>query len=204
MADFYLNQQGFMVPCEPGLDVTSKSMPDRHLMVDIETGDTEVTAAIFSIGAVIFDPRGQGSDAQFLMTAWADQPGRTKSESTMNWWAQQSQEARDATFGDPNGSLAAILGEFSRWVNRLSPTCTRIWAKSPDFDCSILIHAFNQHGLYWPFKFWEARCVRTVMELAYPEGDFPHVIMEGPAHDALADAKKQVIQVQHSYYTLGA
>lgn len=208
MADFYLNERGFMVPCEADLDVTSKSMPDRHLMIDIETGDTEVTAAIFAIGAVVFDPRGQGHDLgnHFSMTIDMDSQAstRTTSEATMAWWDQQSQEAKEATFGSPNGSLPAVLREFSRWVNCLSPTCTRVWAKSPDFDCSILVHAFKQQGLYWPFKFWESRCVRTIMELAYPEGDFPHVIMEGPAHDALADAKKQVIQVQHSYYILGA
>jgi hypothetical protein len=40
------------------------------------------------------------------------------------------------------------------------------------------------------------------MELAYPEGDFPWVHMDGPAHDALADAKKQAVEIQHVYHVL--
>jgi hypothetical protein len=173
-------------------------------MIDIETYDTEVSAVILSIGAVTFDPRGCAYDENVFHTTISakSQPDRSISQSKKNWWEIQSAEARDNTFGGKQVALGMAMDNFARWVNRLAPTCTRVWAKSPDFDCSILIHACKQNNIYWPFKFWESRCVRTIMELAYPEGEFPHIAMEGPAHDALADAKKQALEVQHCYHVL--
>lgn len=182
-------------------------MPERHLMVDLETLDVAQSAAIIAIGAVTFNPRGATPEAcTFHQTISKDSNlfyGRTVSKSTEDWWAVQSQEARDAVFKGPHVSLNLALHNFTQWINKLTPTCTRIWAKSPDFDCSILIHACNEQHIIWPFKFWEARCCRTIMELAYPEGTFPRVEVEGPKHDALVDAKRQSLEVQHSYYVLG-
>jgi hypothetical protein len=191
-----------------GFALISPSMPDRHLMIDIETLDTEVTAAVVAIGAVVFDPRAEGGDEAFQISNITKRSNlncsRTVSQSTLDWWAIQDAEAQMAVFGGKPHTLDIALGEFTRWVNRMTPTCTRVWAKSPDFDCSILRHACVNRGILWPFKFWEARCVRTIMELAYPEGGFPHVEMQGPKHDALADAKKQVIEVQHAYHVLNS
>jgi len=182
-------------------------MPERHLMIDIETLDTSITAAILAIGAVVFNPRGESFEEEtFLVTVSRKSNqahGRSVSASTIAWWAMQEQAAQDAVFNGPHIPLNLALAEFVRWVNRLTPTCTKIWAKSPDFDCSILIHACKEQGIYWPFRFWESRCVRTIMDLAYPEGEFPAIAVEGPKHDALVDAKVQSLQVQHCYYVLG-
>ena len=41
------------------------------------------------------------------------------------------------------------------------------------------------------------------MEAAYPEGDFPEMAIDGPKHDALVDAKLQVLEIQHCYHVLG-
>ena len=181
-------------------------MPDRHLMIDIETLDTSVTAAIVAIGACVFNPRSENWDDTFRITideASNVYAGRTVSQSTKDWWSMQSQEARDAVFNGPHTGLYRALVEFTQWINQIRPTCTRVWAKSPDFDCSILAHACESQKILWPFRFYEARCCRTAMEMAYPEGDFPVMLMEGPAHDALADAKKQVLEIQHAYFVLG-
>jgi len=193
---------------EGDMILSRAEMPDRHLMVDIETLDTSVTAGILAVGAVVFNPRKEGFDEgdTFHITISQESnkaQGRSVSAATLAWWAQQSQEARDSVFNGSSVSLGLGLGEFTRWVNKIQPTCTRIWAKSPDFDCSILAHACNEQNIMWPFKFWEARCCRTIMELAYPMGDFPVMAMDGPKHDALADAKVQVLEVQHAYYVLG-
>ena len=190
------------------LRLRSGSMPDRFLMVDIETLDVEVTAAIVSIGAVTFDPRKDGLEDEEEFSLTIDQRsnrihGRSVSESTLAWWEAQEPEARDATFGGPHVELSTALREFTEWVNILRPTCTRVWAKDPDFDVKILAHACQQLGIFWPFKFWEARSCRTAMEMAYPEGNFPVLAMDGPKHHAIADAKVQALEIQHAYYVLG-
>ena len=176
-------------------------------MIDIETLDTALTAAIVSVGAVVFDPRGEDIQESFSLTIDEKSNrfhGRTVSDSTIAWWAQQSSEAQEATFGGPHTELTDAMRSLTTWINRLQPTCTRVWAQDPDFDVSILAHCCQGLRIIWPFKFWENRSVRTVKELAYPNGDFPPIAMDGAKHDALADAKAQVIAVQHGFWILGA
>jgi len=190
--------------CSDGDALFSPSMPDRHIMLDIETYDIEITAQILSVAFVVFDPRGENFGDNYSTTInYESQQDRTVSKETVAFWAQQSEEARIATFGGAQLPLSLALTNMVHWLNRLKPTATRIWAKSPDFDCSTLRHACNQNKIIWPFKFWETRCCRTMMELAYPEGDFPALLMDGPKHDSLADAKVQVLEIQHAYYVLG-
>lgn len=77
----------------------------------------------------------------------------------------------------------------------------RVWAKDPDFDVVILRNAFAQIGEMFPFKFWETRSVRTITELAYPDGD-PPPIGVGVAHNAKDDAIRQALMVQHCHHVL--
>jgi hypothetical protein len=182
-------------------------MPDRHLMVDIETLDVSISAAIVSVGAVVFDPRGIDYQETFSLTIDEKSNrfhGRSVSDATLTWWAQQPSEARERTFGGPHTELSSAMRSFTSWINRLAPTCTRIWAQDPDFDVKILDHCCRSLNIIWPFRFWECRSVRTAKELAYPNGDFPVIAMDGAKHDALSDAKAQVIAVQHSFWVLSA
>lgn len=189
-----------------GKPLQSGSMPDRHLMVDIETLDVEPTAAVVALAAVVFDPRSTTDDNEFAVTiskrSNIDQ-GRSVSQSTLEWWNAQDLAAKAAVFNNPNQTdLRSAMVRFASWCNRLRPTCTRIWAKDPDFDVVILRETFKTLGIFWPFKFWEARSCRTAMEMAYPEGDFPMVEVDGPLHDPLVDCKKQVLEIQHAYHIL--
>ena len=189
--------------------IFSLSMPDRHVMVDIETLDTDITAAIVAIAAVTFDPRSSDYHPTEEWSCTIDQKsnlfhGRTISDETIDWWMAQSEEAKAKVFNGPHTELSTALRSFTQWLNKLRPTCTRIWAKDPDFDIKILHHACSSLNIRWPFGFWEARSCRTAMELAYPEGHFPLVKVDGPLHDALTDARKQVVEIQHSYHVLGS
>jgi len=180
-------------------------MPDRHMMVDIETLGLDIDAAIVAIGAVIFDPRGDQFEDEFQITiskASNRREGRSIDPKTVEWWSQQSKEAQEAVFGGSHESLNVAIDHFTKWINCLNPTCTRVWAKSPDFDCKMLENTCKHMGRIWPFKFWETRCCRTAMELAYPEGNFPAMEVEGPMHDALSDAKRQALEIQHVYHIL--
>lgn len=186
----------------------SRPMADRHLMMDIETLDVETTAAIVSIGAVVFNPRGDGITDALEYSVTIDRKsneahGRTVSPATLEWWEAQSEEAKRKVFGGPHTELSTALRQFTTWINILNPTCTRVWAKDPDFDVNIVAHACRSLGLMWPFGFYESRSVRTAMEMAYPEGDFPRMAVDGPKHDALTDAKEQALCIQHAYYVLG-
>lgn len=181
-------------------------MSDTHCMVDIETLSTDVSASVLAIGAVIFDPRNKDQEDTLTKTFFIrisidsnEKYKRAMSSSTIKWWMSQSDDARERTFSGDMSPLNFALRDFGSWCRVAKPT--RIWSKSPDFDCAILEDAFKTTDQVWPFHFWDTRCVRTVTELAYPEGEAPRIGV-GTAHDALDDAKRQVLMVQHCYGVL--
>lgn len=204
-----MNPSKTEIPRALALDeLMSGFMSDRFLMVDIETLDTKKTAAIVQIAARTFNPRGNVSEEDEEWSCTIDRDsnefhGRSISQTTLDWWAMQSPGARQAVFDGPHQELSDALKNFTRWCNMLSPTCTRVWAKDPDFDIVILQDACDQLGIIWPFRFWESRSCRTAMEMAYPMGDFPLIHVQGPEHDATIDVKKQIVEIQHAYYVLG-
>ena len=191
-------------------------MPERACMVDIETLSTQPDAAIITIGAVMFDPRGEDSEESLrehstlfgpITFESNEQEGRHISASTIAWWLKQAPEAQAGLFDGDQVPLRAALEKFRQWVNNAKPAATRLWCKDPDFDAVILSDAFRKLGLFWPFKFWETRSVRTCMELAYPpgglRGDFPQIGV-GVAHNAVDDSIRQALSIQHAFKILDA
>lgn len=180
-------------------------------MVDLETMSTRPDAAIITIGAVHFDPFGADTEESikadpgrlFYTTISMESNEREKrhfSAGTVKWWLQQSQDAQKALLS-PDSHLPGALKAFRMWVQECTPKTDRVWAKSPEFDCVILKSAFDSVGELWPFSYWNSRDVRTVIELAYPEGDEPKIGV-GTAHNALDDAIRQVLSVQDAYRRL--
>lgn len=165
-----------------------------EVMLDLETMSTSSAAAIVSIGAVKFDPRGdigtmQGSFYCTVELATCIDAGLHVSGSTIEWWLQQENEARAALRGEPRYSIEKALGEFWIWFGSESlPT----WGNGADFDCVILHNAYEKlHGMA-PFKFYHHRCFRTMKAL------FPNVPYVKPtlAHHALSDAEAQAMHLQ--------
>lgn len=165
----------------------------KHVMIDLETMDTKPSTVILSIGAVKFDPltgllgekyyETVSSDNQFLFH-------RTVSESTMKWWEEQDEEVRKEAFSGQK-SLSGVLHEFATW---LGDGC-KVWGNGATFDISILEHAYDYNA---PWKFWDVRDVRTVVELTndfIEKGELP----EGEAHNALNDAIHQAKFVSVMY-----
>ena len=183
---------------------------DTHIMVDIETMDTSVEAAILSIGAVSFNPWKQNNQEELTDTFYTrislnsnTRINRTISADTVYWWLGQSDEARRELIHHEQVSINVGLNSFLHWLNNRESKPTRIWANSPDFDCSILSHAVRSIGGMWPFHFADNRCVRTAKELAYPDNDHPLIrVTRGVAHNALDDAMEQTLLVQNCYYRL--
>ena len=73
-------------------------------MIDIESLDTTPDCVILTIGAVLFDPKGQGIiDKIELRPTIEDQTeihNRSINEDTLRWWSTQSPEALEEAMGD--------------------------------------------------------------------------------------------------------
>ena len=159
-----------------------------HIMVDIETLDTEESAIILSIGACVISPnRYRATFYGELAVQHQHDLGRTSSEDTINWWNAQGNCPKHGTF-----PLGETLIEFSKWIAAQSVEPI-IWAKGIDFDTKILAHAYKMCQLPVPWKYNSVRDFRTVKKL-FSESVTPTISNAKP-HNALADAEYQADQL---------
>src|SRR6478609_9487394 len=115
---------------------------NTHAMVDCETASLAADAAVLTIGIVMFDPMGDGSyDEHYYFKVppiW--NKGRDLSLSTIQWWMDQTDEARKEAWSGsdhmppPHVSEALVLLERAQ----------HIWANDPDADCTWLKSLFEQ------------------------------------------------------------
>ncbi len=174
---------------------------NTDIMIDLETLDVLPSATILTIGAVKFDPFGddiaEPSMEKFYIRVdvdSCDRIGCTVSQSTLDWWANQSQAAQNEAF-DPNNRV-----DIHDAVNQLYKFCwggKRFWSHGAGFDIIILENIFRKVGKALPWQFWEVRDTRTLFDLGI-NPNRPPVLK----HHALEDAWNQAVGVQNVYRTL--
>ena len=165
-----------------------------HIMVDIETLGTKEHAVILSIGAVAFTADEIGEEFHMALDIQQQlDAGRQMDADTVIWWLEQEQEAQKALLGLDRHPVYNVLGTFGNFVVRhMRSNDDCIWGKGSDFDIVLLRTLYRRSKFKEePWKFWQARDVRTALMVA--GGDVP---FEGVKHDALADAIHQAKQVQ--------
>jgi DNA polymerase III epsilon subunit-like protein len=178
-----------------------------EIMIDLETLDTRPTAAILSIGAVSFDPATGEVGGTFYARIDPEDAKKygTTSPSTLRWWDEQTEAAREEAFSGKD-SLKTALQNLTAFILHDLPKT--VWANDPDFDCAILSNAYREcKGCNPPWRFWHVASMRTMVKLGRelyginPKADIP---LEGEAHNALADAQHQAKVVSAIYRALAA
>lgn len=170
-----------------------------HVMLDLETWGTEPGCDIRSIGAVVFDPESLNVlDTSFYQAvSGGEQYGLVRDPNTVEWWDNQSEEARSA-FAKPVHILRG-LNEFSVWYGMLGdPAEVTLWCNGPHFDEVILKAAYKACEVKHPWHYRAPRDFRTIMEAA----GWPDVHRAGTYHNALDDAITQAIGVIEAYRIL--
>ena len=171
-------------------------MHNSDVMLDLETLATSPDAAVLSIGAVKFDPFGDElnnpkMDKFYLRVDLdsCDRLGLVTSDSTIAWWAQQSQEAQDEAF-NPEGRVDIVDA-----MNQLYKFCwgaKRVWSNGAGFDVVIMEHIFRKINKAYPWSYWAVRDCRTIYDLGI-DAHRPPVLK----HHALEDAWNQAVGVQN-------
>ena len=172
-----------------------------HTMIDLETLDTKPSSTILTLGAVKFNPLTFDEPKQELYIKLdineQDTLGRTVSNSTLEWWANQDEKIQEEAFSvDGRTSIADTLTQLSKYLINSDV----IWAHSYGFDMTILEDLYRQMKLPVPWNFWQVRDSRTLFSLL-PED--PRKSMQTDLHNALADAYYQAKAVQIAYDQLG-
>lgn len=171
----------------------------RHIMIDLETLHVRTDAVILTIGAVAFDPRGQGIQDRFYIKPDVDEQiaqGRAFDDKTIEWWAQQNQQAQSEAF-----SVDDRVG-FKESLEALHAYCwnaSAVWSNGAGFDVPVVEFAMYQVGLVVPWRHWEVRDTRTLWDITGVK------LKDGGAvtsHRADDDAEKQAWAVQRAYLRL--
>lgn len=184
-----------MGPPLPRLRKTGKDELIMHVMMDMETFGTRAGCALRSLGAVAFDPRGNGINSKFyanISLASCLQAGLTVDANTLAWWDEQSAEARAGLYRPSPQPLDKVAGEFHTWFVQQQGDV--IWSHGANFDEPLWQSAAAAVGRAPPWKFWNVRCTRTLFAAAKFD---PHGLPRlGTHHNALDDAIFQVGCVQ--------
>lgn len=208
---------------------------NMELMIDIESLGTVAGSPVVTIGAVLFDPYRCDSSEVMVERSLAIKIDLSDSikfsdlganaedaGKTIRWWFEQKDEAIKALVGEDCIPVQEALIKLYRYCHERGayvdkeffdglsalPRTNRYWAKDPDFDMQLLRYYYEHpdlQGAKMPWDFWACRSVRTVQDLAWPEGGLerPDFKVPGVAHDARWDAIQQAMTVQAAMVRLG-
>jgi hypothetical protein len=169
-------------------------MKPNAVMIDIETLGTDPDAIVLSIGAVTFntlDTPGAffGEFYEILEIDSQKTLGRTVSKDTLNWWKNQSADARMVLTTTERSNTKDALTRLHSFIGGL-----KVWGNGSDFDNVIMKSLFTDYGIPCPWEFWNNRCFRTF------KNEFKGLVVAPPfretKHNALYDAEHQARHLQ--------
>ncbi|MEQ4849088.1 exonuclease [Escherichia coli] len=174
-------------------EITSTSRTCGHLMIDLETMGKNPDAPIISIGAIFFDPQTGDMGPEFSKTIDLETAGGVIDRDTIKWWLKQSREAQSAIMIDEIPLDDALL-QLREFIDENSGEFfVQVWGNGANFDNTILRRSYERQGIPCPWRYYNDRDVRTIVELGKAI-DFDArtaIPFEGERHNALDDARYQ-------------
>lgn len=166
----------------------------NHIMLDLETLGKRSDACIVSIGAAQFDINTGDIGETFYCNVNPESSmyyGGTVDGSTIMWWMNQSDEARNQLQKKPI-ALKPALEAFNKFYGSCGGKC-KVWGNGCTFDNVILSNAFYKTFIREPWPYNADMDMRTIVALGdsllgIKVRDFKR---EGTYHNALDDAKFQ-------------
>ncbi|EIC2794149.1 3'-5' exoribonuclease, partial [Escherichia coli] len=145
--------------------ITSTSRTCDHLMIDLETMGKNPDAPIISIGAIFFDPQTGDMGPEFSKTIVLETAGGVIDRDTIKWWLKQSREAQSAIMTDEIPLDDALL-QLREFIDENSGEFfVQVWGNGANFDNTILRRSYERQGIPCPWRYYNDRDVRTIVEL---------------------------------------
>lgn len=171
-----------------------------HLMVDIEAFGKKADSPVVSIGAVFFDPSTGNTGSEFYKVISLESAmacGGVPDASTIIFWLKASPEARSELVMDDAIPLDDALLQLNEFIAESAANGTeyvQVWGNGATYDNVLLEASYDRTGIPCPWKFWNNRDVRTVVELGKAVGCEPRneIPFDGEPHKAISDALHQV------------
>ncbi|WP_252148807.1 3'-5' exonuclease, partial [Escherichia coli] len=173
--------------------ITSTSRLWHHLMIDLETMGKNPDAPIISIDAIFFDPQTGDMGPEFSKTIDLETAGGVIDRDVIKRWLKQSREAQSAIMTDEIPLDDALL-QLREFIDENSGEFfVQVWGNGANFDNTILRRSYERQGIPCPWRYYNDRDVRTIVELGKAI-DFDArtaTPFEGERHNALDDARYQ-------------
>lgn len=173
------------------------SRPNAHVAIDLETLSTSPAAVILSIGAVAVCEESGQRQQFYAACSVASQQDRKTDASTIDWWSEQTADAREAfdfAHSEDCPTLADGLMRLTQWIGQLGETHeVHVWGNGANFDIAILEHAYKELSPFVPWNFRKVRDMRTLYDITLRFGlDIKaNTARVGTHHNALDDARFQ-------------
>lgn len=166
-----------------------------NIMVDLETLSTQANGGIIAIGATTFfsgpfNPDFQRTFYQKASAKSVESAGFHIEKTTLQWWDRQDPEIRAEAF---SGMLPieTLIQNFRTWVvetkEAFGDKPILLWGNGADFDCALLVDAFDHLFIPIPWTYRNHRCYRTLNGI-YQHQTFRPYPGEVRKHCALDDA----------------
>lgn len=166
-------------------------------IIDWETCSTENNAKVLAVGMTAFDIQVESTIDELKANTFSinitneDQDGRHVSKDTMEWWSQQSDEAKADLETPPKVSLTAALLKIVNFCKEHE--VQHLIGNGENFDNAILADACKQCGIDYPVAFWQDADLRTMKLMAglsnskavFPKGLIPHKASDDAIFEAM-------------------
>ena len=173
-------------------------------MIDIETLSVEPTAVIVSIAAVKFnrnvDKPVENLDQIYIKVhrESCEILGMHTDENTISWWQRQDAAIRYEALENPENrvTIKEALTKLTTWLGRSE---LKIWSHGDDFDCVILSQAYQKCNMKTPWKFWNTRDTRTVLDLG--NVNLTDIQIKNK-HHPVYDCYRQILAIKKAFNNL--
>jgi hypothetical protein len=168
-------------------------------MLDLETYATTMDACVMTIGAVVFDLSGKQLESFYrrIDSASCDAIGLRKDPKTIAFWSQQSDKSRHEIETLENRvNIQDAIHDFTQFwkANR----CDFLWCNGANFDEPILSTIYDKLGMEKPWRFFNVRCVRTLLSLVNLKTSSTGLV----SHHAVDDCRNQIKGVNKAFKML--
>lgn len=161
-----------------------------NVMLDIETYGTSPGSVIKSIGAVKFhDGKIYAKFYKRVDVTSCIANGLTMDGDTVEWWLQQSDEARKE-MALPGEHIALVLEQFTIWIS--TPDAI-VWGNGATFDNTLVAAAYKAVGKPLPWSHRNSLCYRTIKNANRDISIDAYRVRT--AHNALDDAESQALHL---------
>jgi len=195
-------------------------MAYTHLCWDIETLGMKETTVVTTLAIVPFtfedettynELIGNGFYVKFDIADQIKNWKRTTTQSTLDWWKTQSEEAKTLSIKPAKNDVKFLdgLDQIEYWIGKSDYEYKYgyNWSRGSNFDFPKIEDMFDMAGRSLPFNTWKIRDTRTYIDVLTGNDRGAYELRNGTPknfihHHALHDAALDVMRLKEIYFTL--